>query len=213
MQHRPRGLIRTQLHLSLHLRCRYADLVAHHAPRGREPDRQRRTRLVKDRARRRRHLPLTTATLPAAIRQTPSRGTRAVRTYESVGPSQPIQVVQTLPVLIEPRPHLRVRRAGNHAQHHARNSLNQGTKMESPLIQKWCAAFDGSRLVKETSPGAFGRQPTPAAMRHGLPRTFPQVRSRLFVPFCNDRFELKVCLLYTSDAADDLTRVDLGGRR
>src|SRR5680860_821944 len=109
MQHRPRGLIRTQLHLSLHLRCRYADLVAHHAPRGREPDRQRRTRLVKDRARRRRHLPLTTATLPAAIRQTPSRGTRAVRTYESVGPSQPIQVVQTLPVLIEPRPHLRVR--------------------------------------------------------------------------------------------------------
>ena len=23
----------------------------------------------------------------------------------------------------------------------------------------------------------------------------------------------KVCLLYTSDAADDLTRVDLGGRR
>ena len=25
--------------------------------------------------------------------------------------------------------------------------------------------------------------------------------------------EIQVCLLYTSDAADDLTRVDLGGRR
>ena len=25
--------------------------------------------------------------------------------------------------------------------------------------------------------------------------------------------ELRICLLYTSDAADDLTRVDLGGRR
>src|SRR5665254_29707 len=27
------------------------------------------------------------------------------------------------------------------------------------------------------------------------------------------RTEIDVCLLYTSDAADDLTRVDLGGRR
>ena len=27
------------------------------------------------------------------------------------------------------------------------------------------------------------------------------------------RSPLKRCLLYTSDAADDLTRVDLGGRR
>ena len=28
-----------------------------------------------------------------------------------------------------------------------------------------------------------------------------------------DNFTIEVCLLYTSDAADDLTRVDLGGRR
>ena len=27
------------------------------------------------------------------------------------------------------------------------------------------------------------------------------------------KIEMDVCLLYTSDAADDLTRVDLGGRR
>ena len=28
-----------------------------------------------------------------------------------------------------------------------------------------------------------------------------------------ERIEIMSCLLYTSDAADDLTRVDLGGRR
>ena len=29
----------------------------------------------------------------------------------------------------------------------------------------------------------------------------------------SERSEFEICLLYTSDAADDLTRVDLGGRR
>src|SRR5665811_2532891 len=31
--------------------------------------------------------------------------------------------------------------------------------------------------------------------------------------FPNVPSDIKICLLYTSDAADDLTRVDLGGRR
>src|SRR5665811_1008828 len=38
----------------------------------------------------------------------------------------------------------------------------------------------------------------------------PTVECR--VPVATD-VQLLVCLLYTSDAADDLTRVDLGGRR
>ena len=33
------------------------------------------------------------------------------------------------------------------------------------------------------------------------------------MPFLNKEIKCKSCLLYTSDAADDLTRVDLGGRR
>src|SRR5665811_411304 len=39
---------------------------------------------------------------------------------------------------------------------------------------------------------------------------------RVIIPPCgivNQQHVIKTCLLYTSDAADDLTRVDLGGRR
>ena len=32
-------------------------------------------------------------------------------------------------------------------------------------------------------------------------------------PVMREEAQRKACLLYTSDAADDLTRVDLGGRR
>src|SRR5665811_2612223 len=35
----------------------------------------------------------------------------------------------------------------------------------------------------------------------------------LFCGTCTSSFTSYTCLLYTSDAADDLTRVDLGGRR
>ena len=47
---------------------------------------------------------------------------------------------------------------------------------------------------------------------------FPQVESRLIgfdrvFDAVNRLHTIEGCLLYTSDAADDLTRVDLGGRR
>src|SRR5665811_54695 len=48
-----------------------------------------------------------------------------------------------------------------------------------------------------------------------LARTY--VGRIVFAAFCDKLFDidekLNICLLYTSDAADDLTRVDLGGRR
>src|SRR5665811_59249 len=47
------------------------------------------------------------------------------------------------------------------------------------------------------------------------PQTRRRRASRLRVPACADASlpTVGTCLLYTSDAADDLTRVDLGGRR
>src|SRR5450756_504137 len=36
--------------------------------------------------------------------------------------------------------------------------------------------------------------------------------SQRLIPFCDDRGIVYICLLYTSDAADDLLCVDLGGR-
>src|SRR5665811_2551418 len=54
------------------------------------------------------------------------------------------------------------------------------------------------------------------AVRRGLCAVRPPMSSarkgaRVSLLMCPD--QIRSCLLYTSDAADDLTRVDLGGRR
>src|SRR5680860_987683 len=45
------------------------------------------------------------------------------------------------------------------------------------------------------------------------PKAGERVESGFAVEGCSRSFESNVCLLYTSDAADDLLCVDLGGRR
>src|SRR5450756_2154249 len=53
-----------------------------------------------------------------------------------------------------------------------------------------------------------------AATRHHLMRyTVPSISNRLFISNWNCPYGVICCLLYTSDAADDLLCVDLGGRR
>src|SRR5665811_1984485 len=42
---------------------------------------------------------------------------------------------------------------------------------------------------------------------------FKDIRKKNFISKSNRIKQYIICLLYTSDAADDLTRVDLGGRR
>src|SRR5665647_3483619 len=85
------------------------DLVPNHPPGRSEPHRQRRPGLVEDRARRRGHLAVATAALPPRVRQPPPDDARAVGADEPLRPAQPVQIVQALPVLVEPRPQLRVR--------------------------------------------------------------------------------------------------------
>ncbi len=53
VQHHPRGLDRSQLHLTLHLDRRDSHLVPDHPPGHREPHRQRGPGLIENRARRR----------------------------------------------------------------------------------------------------------------------------------------------------------------
>src|SRR5665811_465057 len=55
-----------------------------------------------------------------------------------------------------------------------------------------------------------GRRTEPSA---GGPRPFPMLALRSGVPGSRVQAGRTACLLYTSDAADDLTRVDRGGGR
>src|SRR5665811_1902108 len=108
VQHRPCGLIRTEPHLALQLRRRDANLATGQVPRGREPHRQRRTCAMKDRARGRRDATVATSAAPPPVRRPPPSASTTPRTHETVRPAKPVQVVKTLPVLIEPRTQLRV---------------------------------------------------------------------------------------------------------
>src|SRR5665811_1280282 len=57
--------------------------------------------------------------------------------------------------------------------------------------------------------------PSPASCRnsYGSRRSATSPRRRIGDRLTPVMYPISACLLYTSDAADDLTRVDLGGRR
>src|SRR5665811_334135 len=77
-------------------------------------------------------------------------------------------------------------------------------------IHHWTLVLEGPRPRNRTGPSCRPLGKLPAAH---LPGQDEQEGGRLplfLVPGCRLS---GVCLLYTSDAADDLTRVDLGGRR
>jgi len=134
VQHHPRRLVRAQFHLPLHLGRRDPHLVPDHPPGRSEPHRQRRTGLVEDRARRRGHLAVAAAALPPRVRQPPPDDARAVGADEPLRPAQPVQVVQALPVLVEPRPQLRVRPRVVPASSMVHDHLSRVLKWRPPLV-------------------------------------------------------------------------------
>src|SRR5450756_1639068 len=66
-----------------------------------------------------------------------------------------------------------------------------------------------SATATDTLEGLLGAS-TPATVRLGAARSVLELGSRLRE---SEELERRICLLYTSDAADDLLCVDLGGRR
>src|SRR5678815_3990685 len=64
-----------------------------------------------------------------------------------------------------------------------------------------CATVAG--LLFAAASAAAPQTPSPSQSRIALSRTLPAM----------DGKEIRVCLLYTSDAADERSSVDLGGRR
>src|SRR5665811_1491643 len=73
-------------------------------------------------------------------------------------------------------------------------------------------------IVNTLGSGAAAFAPLEHATWHGFTPTDLVFPSFLFavgnaMSFSLDKYRMVSCLLYTSDAADDLTRVDLGGRR
>src|SRR5665647_863339 len=79
-----------------------------HQPGCGEPHGQRRARLVEDGARRHRDAPVTAGAAPTQIRCPPAVVAATAGANEAIGPAQPIEVVQALPVLVEPPTQLRV---------------------------------------------------------------------------------------------------------
>src|SRR5665811_54178 len=74
--------------------------------------------------------------------------------------------------------------------------------------QTWAETFTRSRkLASALKKKGFGYGDTIAFLGANTPETF---EAHFGVPMMGA--VLNTCLLYTSDAADDLTRVDLGGR-
>src|SRR5450756_1625165 len=102
VQHRPGALIRAELHLALQLSRADAALPAGQVPGRGEPDRQRRPGAVEDRARGGRDPPVAARATPATVRSPPPLRRGAPRAHEPLRPAQPVQIVQALPVLVEP---------------------------------------------------------------------------------------------------------------
>src|SRR5665647_1105330 len=136
MQHRPSGLDRAQLHLTAQLGGRDAGLAVDQQPRRCEPNRQRRAGLVEDRAGGRRDLPLAGAAQPPGVGQTPPREAAATRADEPVWPAKPVQVVQALPVLVEPGTQLCVgpRVVPSSDRAHRERSMDQEYLSGNPLL-------------------------------------------------------------------------------
>src|SRR5665648_1078887 len=143
VQHHPRRLVGAELHLPLHLGRRDPDLVPNHPPGRSEPHRQRRPGLVEDRARRRGHLAVATAALPPRVCQPPPDDARAVGADKPLRPAQPVQIVQALPVLVEPRPQLRVRPRIVPASRMLHDHLSRVPKWRPPLLETPDAGCNG----------------------------------------------------------------------
>src|SRR5271166_2141264 len=103
VQHRPRSVVRADLQGPLQMLGGDPVLRGGEQPTGVEPDRQRRARLVEDRARRHRGPPAAAAALDPAISQPPASGMPTPRANEPARPTQPLQVVKTVLVGAEPR--------------------------------------------------------------------------------------------------------------
>src|ERR1035437_9342753 len=100
-----------------------------------EPRRTRPPGLVEDRARRRGHLAVETAALPPRVRQPPPDDARTVGADEPLRPAQPVQIVQALPVLVEPRPQLRVRPRVVPASRMLHDHLSRVPKWRPPFVK------------------------------------------------------------------------------
>src|SRR5665811_757552 len=85
-------------------------------------------------------------------------------------------------------------------------TANRG-RLASRQARTWSDAIVGPH----SRPGPSGR-PSPSVRDRGT-RDWPTVEDHKPRGDAMTATENKDCLLYTSDAADDLTRVDLGGRR
>ena len=93
MQHSPRGLVGTDLQRPFQAQRRDPVLAGGEEPAGGEPDRERRPRPVKDRARCHRGPAAALGTHVPTIGQPPARIATATRAGEASGPSQPLEVV------------------------------------------------------------------------------------------------------------------------
>ena len=148
VQHGPHGVIRTDLQRPLQAQRRHPVLAGREHPAHREPDRQRGTRPVEDRARGHRRTTSAGPALEPAIAQPPPTSLTTRGTHETSRPAQPLQVVQAVGVTGEPGPKLAQRR----------------------------------RVVRVRSRMAHGLKSTPVNC----------------IPLRSE-----ICLLYTSDAADE----------
>ena len=93
VEEQPRGFVSSQAQLPLQPQGRGASFVGDHQIAGPEPDRQRRFRVVKDRARRQRHLMAASGALPASMGDRIGPSLLAPRTHESVRPATGGQIL------------------------------------------------------------------------------------------------------------------------
>ena len=109
VQQRPCRLIAAQIRHPLQILRRQSLLRCHHQPRRLKPDRQRCPCLMEHRAGR--HTGPATAVVAAMHPRSPGPVTDPSTpwTHEALGPAQPVQVVDTVSVGLEPRPQLRQR--------------------------------------------------------------------------------------------------------
>ena len=109
LQHRPGGLVRTDLQRPLQTQRRDPVLLGGEQPAGVEPHRQRRARAIEDGPGRDRGPRVAGPAAPSAVAHPPPGRVTAARTQEAVRPSQPPQVVQAVLVGAEPGQELRSR--------------------------------------------------------------------------------------------------------
>ena len=102
MQHRPRRLIGTDFQRPFQAQRRNPVLAAGEQPGGVEPNRQRRSRTVEDRARGRRGTAPAPGAHQSAVAEAPRCLVATHQACEARRPPQPLQVVQAVLVALEP---------------------------------------------------------------------------------------------------------------